>query len=422
MIIKHNPSIVNISTNNNETPLHNASLKCCEPGVQFLLTHKADVNRRTLSGDTCLSFAIRGGNKSIVKLLLEFGVDMYSCENAYQVAAQLKMNDVKTMVEQCQQFNKIRTDNNKRYKVGHLHRLQGKLKGWKKMWVVLDGNRLRLYNSEDDSEPAYDVPLRDIEQMGTTEEHVTYPHSLSITIKDNPTKMILAADDKISMARWILAIDGLKFKFFDSCVNQFLKKTLLHTVFKSTFKGGIIKSSFEEEWSYSSDGILQCTEAGWNTDAGASLMMYLWDGQSFMPGSGTHSLGWGKFNGFLFEWMVGDLGEDGIKVQEYYWEEIEREYLTHDHTMDWKWTRHFLTLKQGTGEWIVEGEVPEPVVFFLSLLRYSRLGITNKTAAAITSSSNNNDNSGSINGSGSNGSGSNSGSATSSCSDSIKQE
>ncbi|EFA76072.1 hypothetical protein PPL_10651 [Heterostelium album PN500] len=267
MIVKHNPAIVNIAAENLETPLHNACLKNCINCIQFLLQHNADINRRSKSGDTCLTFAIRAGNKNVVKLLLEHGVDNSSYDSAYQIASEQRMDDVKTMIQQCQQFLKIRSNHSKIYKKGSLNRLQGKLKGWKKNWAVLDGDRIRIYQSEDDCDQhQLEITLKEIEKIATTEEYPSFAHSFAITIKDNPNKVILAADDKVSMAKWILAIDGLKYKFFDSCLNQFLK---------------------------------------------------------------------------------------------------------------------------GAGEWIVEGEVPEPVVFFLSLLRYSRLGSSSKKEsdqAVVTSS------------------------------------
>eukprot|EP01133_Synstelium_polycarpum_P003668 gene3668-4222_t len=313
IIVKNDPSIVNLSANNMETPLHHACLKNCEESIVFLLNHKADVNKRSKNGETCLSFAIRAGYKNVVKMLLEYGVDEQAYDAAFQIATAQSMEDVRTMVEQCQQYMKVRPDNEKPYKKGYLTKFGGKIKGWKKTWIVLDGLRIRQYNSDLDIDTCLgEIVLKDIESIGIEETNPNYQFCLSIGLKDNPTKVLLAAEDRITMAKWALAIDGLKFKFFDSCINQFVKY-------------------------------------------------------------GSHCLGWGKFNGFILEWMLGELGERGVKLHEYHWEEMEREYLTNDTTMAWKWTRHFLTLKHGAGEWIVEGEVPEPVVFFLCLLRYSRL-------------------------------------------------
>ncbi|EGG23503.1 hypothetical protein DFA_05636 [Cavenderia fasciculata] len=378
-IVKHDPTIVNLTANNLETPLHHACLKNCEGSIQFLLSHKADVNRRSINGETCLTFAIRAGYKNVVKILLEHGVDEQAFEAAYQIAAEQNMEDVKTMVEQQQQFGKIRTSNEKVYKQGYLFKNYGKLKGWRKCWIILDGIKIKMCQSEEEYEQIQgEISLKDIDSI-SIDELPGYQYCISITSKDN-IKTIFAAEDKVSMAKWALAIDGLKFKFFDSCINQFTKKLLLIYVYKENYKGGIIKSSFEEEWTYSSDGILQCTEAAWCADSGgASSMTYLWDGQHLVPQNGSHSLGWGKFNGFIFEWLLGELGERGVKLHEYYWEEMEREYINKDPMIDWKWTRHFLTLKaEGGSYFLVEGDVPEPIVFFLTLLRYSRLNAKNE--------------------------------------------
>lgn len=64
------------------------------------------------------------------------------------------------------------------------------------------------------------------------------------------------------MVKWLFGIDGLKHKGFSSSMDTHLKKTMLQQAFKDGFKGGIVKSSFDEEWAYGADGTLQCTE-GW---------------------------------------------------------------------------------------------------------------------------------------------------------------
>ncbi|KAM9988224.1 hypothetical protein ACTFIZ_003581 [Dictyostelium cf. discoideum] len=404
MIIKNEPNIVNALGHNSETPLHHACLKNCEESISFLLTHKADINKRSKNGETCLSFAIRAGYKGVIKLLLEHGADADSYKVAYRLSMELGMHDIQNMVEESQQSLKIRSNTLKDYKKGLINRSNGKNKGWKKVWLVLNGQNLKSYQSELEIDTAlYEIQLKDIETI-TTEEQPNNPFSFIISTKDG-FKTIFSTDDKLSMAKWILAIDGLKTRCFNSCINQFLKKVLLHSVYKESYKGGFIKSSFDEEWMYSSDGILECSESSWNKGGASNNMTYLWDGQQLVPQNGSHSFGWGRFNGFIFEWRVGDfcLDKTTQKTKEYYWEEIEREYITEDIQQCWKWTRHFLTLKHGVGEWIVEGEVPEPVVFFLSLLRYSRLAESEKLKQQITSpdinnnNSNNNNNNNNIN-------------------------
>ncbi len=186
-----------------------------------------------------------------------------------------------------------------------------------------------------------------------------------VTLKDG-VKWVLSADDKPEMAKWIFGLDGLRTRGFGSCMDTVFKKTLLQQVYKDGFKGGIVKSSFDEEWMYSADGTLQCSE-GWTGSE------FMWDGSELVSKTGGKKdpLGWGRFNGFLFEW----LDSDSHVFKRYWTEELDREYLCGDSSMTWKWTRHFLALKHGRGEWIVENFVPEPVVFFLSLLRYRRLAM-----------------------------------------------
>jgi hypothetical protein len=60
----------------------------------------------------------------------------------------------------------------------------------------------------------------------------------------------------------------------------------------------------------------------------------------------------------------------------YLWDEQEREFVN-DESVDrhWKFSRHFLASKSNHGHWIIEGDIPEPVVMGLQLMRYTRLGI-----------------------------------------------
>ncbi|EGC28360.1 hypothetical protein DICPUDRAFT_160270 [Dictyostelium purpureum] len=378
IIVKDHPNLINALGHNSETPLHHACLKNCEESIAFLLSHGADINKRSKYGETCLSFAIRAGYKGVIKLLLEHGSDEESYKAAHRISSELGMHDIQNMGEESQQSLKIRSNTSKPYRKGSLNKFSGKLKGWKKCWIILNGQSIKAYPSELEIETVlYEIQLKDIDTI-TVEEQPNNPFAFIISSKDN-MKTTFSAEDRISMAKWILAIDGLKLRCFNSCINQFLKKVLLHNVYKENYKGGFIKSSFDEEWMYSSDGILECSEAAWknnsNNSNGANNMTYLWDGQQLLPQNGSNSFGWGRYNGFIFEWRTGDSVclDKATKSKEYYWEELEREYLCEDSQQCWKWTRHFLTLKQGVGEWIVEGEVPEPVVFFLSLLRYSRL-------------------------------------------------
>ena len=54
----------------------------------------------------------------------------------------------------------------------------------------------------------------------------------------------------------------------------------------------------------------------------------------------------------------------------YRWNRVDQEYTNEDSS--WMWTRHFLANKNGAGEWITEGSVPEPFVMFLQIFYETR--------------------------------------------------
>lgn len=244
-------------------------------------------------------------------------------------------------------------------------------KGFKKSWVTLDGKSLVTANSEGESSSAPGAEsflLRDISTIIIEDQP---PFTFTVTLRDG-AKWSLTAEDKPDMAKWLFGIDGLKNKGFGSSMDTHLKKTILQQVYKEGYKGGIVKSSFDEEWAYGADGTLQCTE-GWTGPD------FNWDGSELVPKTPQGKrdpIGWGRFNGFLYEWV----DPEGRVVRRYWTEEAEREYHCVDPMLTWKWTRHFLALKHDRGEWIVENFVPEPVVFFLSLIRYRRIAMQDSSA------------------------------------------
>jgi hypothetical protein len=77
----------------------------------------------------------------------------------------------------------------------------------------------------------------------------------------------------------------------------------------------------------------------------------------------------GKWNGVSLVWLHESLSSP----LHYSWDSFIREF-THslDSNQVWKWTRHFLANKLGSGEWSVEGSVPEPVIMFLQLIHEIR--------------------------------------------------
>ena len=131
------------------------------------------------------------------------------------------------------------------------------------------------------------------------------------------------------------------------------------------YKGGEIKSSYDEEWSFSADGILQS-----EIIIGPELK-FRWDGEMLVGlNPNSTQLGSGKWNGISIKWMKDNSSECLLQFD---WDFFLREYTNNvDKNVVWKWTRHFLASKFGSGEWIVEGSVPEPVVMFLQIIRYFR--------------------------------------------------
>lgn len=270
--------------------------------------------------------------------------------------------------------NSIRKDQTKVYKKGAISKSGGTKgrKGFKKSWVTLDGRNVVTTADGGESSGSFigaeAFALRDISTIIIEDQP---PFTFTVTLRDG-TKWSLTAEDKVEMSKWLFGIDGLKNKGFGSSMDTLLKKNLLQQLYKEGYKGGIVKSSFDEEWAYGADGTLQCTEGWTGPDFG-------WDGCELVPKTPLgkkEPIGWGRFNGFLFEWLDGD----GKVVQRYWTEEAEREYHCLDPMLTWKWTRHFLALKHDRGEWIVENFVPEPVVFFLSLVRYRRISMREASA------------------------------------------
>ena len=105
-------------------------------------------------------------------------------------------------------------------------------------------------------------------------------------------------------------------------------------------------------------------------------LSYRWDGEMLIGlDNESRALGSGKWDGISLIWY--DESYNGMittPVVRFDWSQSDREYTNaSSESQVWKWTRHFLASKFGAGEWIVEGEVPEPVVMFLQMIRTCRL-------------------------------------------------
>lgn len=87
---------------------------------------------------------------------------------------------------------------------------------------------------------------------------------------------------------------------------------------------------------------------------------------SFSAQSDSMSYGAGEFSGVFFGWYLQEWMsfKNGTreKFLKYFYDPIEGEYRPECEGLTaWKWTRHFLASKLNNGEWMIEGEVPEPV-------------------------------------------------------------
>ena len=195
--------------------------------------------------------------------------------------------------------------------------------------------------------------------------------------------MIKLTDDFRSAILWALAIDGLRFQHQPlisvqngCCIDNSVKILLLRSLYKSGHKGGIVKSG-EEDWQYNSGGSVNCL-------VGETKLSYTWTGEFLQPSIGANSInkGTGRWDGVNLYWFGPGTAEHGVKniMGEFYfsrkpeyhyiYDNKNREYLSNDGKKEWKWSRHFLASKDGEREWIVEGEIPEPVTILLQLLRY----------------------------------------------------
>lgn len=207
----------------------------------------------------------------------------------------------------------------------------------------------------------------------------------------------MEANSKEVMAEWVLAIDGLCMPSYSTHLNAQFRvsetrpppltlnlnltfgsqsELLLH-MYKNVYKGGVIKSSYEDEWSYFANGTLERVEP-----VNGRKLIYSWDGEVLQPvrvksDEEPPSYGVGRWNGVWLTWYRQDyLLEEPlmryflpswITAQQvchhlrttirYLWVPSEKEFQTSNPLLTWKWTRHFLACKHGSGEWIMEGEV-----------------------------------------------------------------
>ena len=197
-------------------------------------------------------------------------------------------------------------------------------------------------------------------------------HGAVTIVLRSDRKLQLMAVDEQTLLTWILAIDTAQSyrKIEESILNPLTKHRLMAEKWQTGFRGGEISSSYDEEWTYTKEGVLKSSVG---VDPPLS---YRWDGEMLIGLDDVSTqYGTGKWNGLTLVWFDeaanGMLSLPSVRFR---WIEDEREYHDEAETGQvWKWTRHFLASKFGAGEWIVEGSIPEPVVMLLQMMRASRL-------------------------------------------------
>ena len=160
------------------------------------------------------------------------------------------------------------------------------------------------------------------------------------------------------------------------CIDSSVKMLLLRSLHKTGLIGGVATSA-NEEWQYSVEGAMNCL-------VGERHIQYTWTGEFLQPslGAGSVNLGTGKWDGVNLYWfprsqdqasiknIMGDFFYGAHPFCHFLYNPSGNEYLSEDAKQEWQWTRHFLASKDGESEWIIEGQVPRPVVMLLQMMRY----------------------------------------------------
>lgn len=244
---------------------------------------------------------------------------------------------------------------------------------WKTHFWVLDGKNLICYPEQGAQIPLKKYPLADLRSIVSKPgKDGKEDYSSVVMMLKSDRKLPLMAMETETLLTWLLAIDSVQsyLQIEESILNPLSKHRLLSAKWKEGFRGGEISSSYDEEWTYTAQGLL-------TSSVGVDPpLSYRWDGEMLIGVDDVSTqLGSGKWNGLSLVWF--DEAANGmlsLPSVRFTWQEEDREY--HDDAAAaqvWKWTRHFLASKFGAGEWIVEGSVPEPVVMLLQMMRTSRL-------------------------------------------------
>jgi len=248
----------------------------------------------------------------------------------------------------------------------------GSVANWKRRWFVLYDTKLAYYSSEKpNAEPKVEIRLKDILSLSIVRGKDGHEYCFGICTKtQNERIFYVHAEDERDMSQWLLLIDATKSQGFESALLlPGDRKALLDFRFKANYKGGTIKSNNLEEWSYTPAGELRAING-----VGVNIV-YFWDGETLNSLNFDYSFGIGKWNGSKLAWYKGNYGPDKTPFWECQWDQLSR---TFNHiARPWKFIQAStkLCLTDGNGnEWVIDGDIPEPVVIFLQMIRYARFG------------------------------------------------
>ncbi|EGG21662.1 hypothetical protein DFA_01548 [Cavenderia fasciculata] len=269
------------------------------------------------------------------------------------------------------------------YKSGYLIKKckKGPLVVWKEQWFVLSCEKLSICSSQSSTKIKKEIALNNIISIAPCTKYTEFKHCFMLNVKNPSIKIIVRATSEREASLWMLAIDGLPRRNFDtnqSCINQYIRETMLEVIgsnggvlnYRRSIAGGVVRSSHGEEWTYRADGTI------FNTDhlepsIRAKELKYVWNGQLLVAAKDSpRNLGSGKFNGVWLAWY----DSNGDPFLKYIWDPESNEYLNQNSNLSHKWSTRGLVSKVGTGEWMIEGNVPPTIVMFLQCLRYCRLG------------------------------------------------
>jgi len=245
--------------------------------------------------------------------------------------------------------------------------------GWKPRYCEVDSHSFRYFSKaeKDGSPPRQQIELVEIQNIRTKpKDDIEHGIMELCTTINSETVFAFSHESPTELWEWLLTLSGLldDNEMSLRSLNDTARAEVLAAMHLTPYKGGVVKSSYEEEWQYFPDGRLICVMG---TDAAIKLR-FRWNGSTLTQESTDSEdnsliLGIGDYNGHRLNWYVPDDSDPWISLK---WDRSLREYS--DGVMNWKWTRHFLANKNGDGEWILEGGVPEPVVMFLQIIYQAR--------------------------------------------------